>query len=188
MKEGAEDVLLRNEIEPGFLAKSVRYAIKSGRRKACISRLLFALERISASVIIATANGEIEFVDDRFSRMTGYKRRAHIGNGGSAPEGPHAGKFIKKLRECMDTGSSWSGEVRDSRENGELTWERISISPLKNLEGAITHYVAINQDLTEYKKAQDALIKSEERFRTVINNVNEYIYSVAYEGEAAVST
>ncbi len=188
MKDGAADVLLRNKMEAGYLAKSIRYSIERSRRSGFIRRLLFTFEQISASVVIADKNGEIEFANDRFIEMTGLNKGCSLRNERSIPEGPDSGILITKIRECLETGSAWSGEEQNTCKNGETGWECVSIYPLKNSEGAVTHYAGVSQEITAYKREEDALRKSEERFRTVINNINEYIYSVAYKNNEAVST
>ncbi|HPB82273.1 MAG TPA: PAS domain S-box protein [Spirochaetota bacterium] len=189
LSEGADDIITRPEIDCRILERSLRYAIENKRRKEQIRRLLFTIEQIPASILIIDASGIIDYVNSQFIRITGYNRNDIIAENIYEINGNGIGnELFIKLGECVVSKKEWSGEIKNKKKNGELLWESTSISPIKNIDGVITHFVAISQDITQKKQEDAALRQSEERFRTVVHNINEYIYSVTYNNGVAVST
>lgn len=187
--EGADDIITRVELDFRIVDRSLQYAIKNKKQREQIRRLLFTIEQIPASILIIDAAGVIDYVNTQFTKTSGYNKNDVIAeslyeNGSNGLEN----EFFKKLCECISTKKKWSGEIENRKQNGDLYWESTSISPIKNTEGIITHYVAVSQDITRKKMEDEALRLSEERFRTVVHNINEYIYSVTYENGTAVST
>jgi PAS domain S-box-containing protein len=130
------------------------------------NKLSRAIENSPASVVITAIDGTIEYVNPTFTRITGYSAEEAIGNNprvlksGDLPE-----SFYKELWDTILAGNIWRGEFINRKKSGEEFWESASISPIKNDEGEITHFVAVKEDITEQKKIQDELRKSEERFR-----------------------
>ena len=129
-------------------------------------KLSRAIENSPASVVITAIDGTIEYVNPTFCKVTGYTPEEAIGNNprvlksGDLPE-----SFYKELWNTILAGKVWRGDFINRKKNGEEFWESASISPIKNDEGEITHFVAVKEDITEQKKIQESLRKSEERFR-----------------------
>ena len=130
------------------------------------NKLSRAIENSPASVVITAKDGTIEYVNPTFCEVTGYSAEEAIGNNpkvlksGDLPE-----SFYKELWDTILAGNVWRGEFINRKKNGDEFWESASISPIKNDEGEITHFVAVKEDITDQKKIQEALRKSEERFR-----------------------
>jgi PAS domain S-box-containing protein len=130
------------------------------------NKLSRAIENSPASVVITSKDGTIEYVNSTFCEVTGYSAEEAIGNNpkvlksGDLPE-----SFYKELWNTILSGNVWRGEFINRKKNGEDFWESASISPIKNDDGEITHFVAVKEDITERKKTREALRKSEERFR-----------------------
>ena len=137
---------------------------KSAQEQA--RKLSLAIENNPASVVITAKDGTIEYVNPTFCEVTGYSAAEAIGNNprvlksGDLPE-----SFYKELWNTILSGNVWRGEFINRKKNGEDFWESASISPIKNDKGEITHFVAVKEDITEQKKIQETLRKSEERFR-----------------------
>jgi hypothetical protein len=68
--------------------------------------------------------------------------------------------FCKKLWDTINAGRTWKGDFINRKKNGEEFWESASISPIKNSEGEITHFVAVKQDITERKQLEEELIRA----------------------------
>ena len=130
------------------------------------NKLSRAIENSPVSVVITAMDGTIEYVNPTFSKVTGYTAEEAIGNNprvlksGDLPE-----SFYKEMWNTILSGNIWRGEFINRKKNGEDFWESASISPIKNDDGEITHFVAVKEDITEQKKIQEELHKSEERFR-----------------------
>ena len=131
-----------------------------------LKKLSRAVEQSPASVIITNQNGDIEYVNQKFSQVTGYSKEEAIGkNPRILKSGHHDVKFYTGLWDYVLSGKDWSGEILNKKKNGELYWESAQISPLLNKDGDITNFIAIKEDITERKRADESL----KLFRTMID-------------------
>ena len=117
-----------------------------------------AVEHSPVSIIITDDKGDIEYSNPRFSQVTGYSSDEITGkNPRILKSGHHLDIFYQNLWKTINSGGVWSGEILNKRKNGTLVWELASISPLKDAEGKITHYVGIKEDITELKDTMNKL-------------------------------
>ena len=125
-------------------------------------KLHSALEQSPVSVAITDLNGSIEYVNAEFCRVTGYSREEAFGqNPRLLKSGYHSPEFYDEMWKRIRSGETWRGEMCNRRKNGELYWERTSISPIHDERGQATHFVAVKEDITERKQAEAALVKSQ---------------------------
>ncbi len=121
-------------------------------------KLKQAIDQSSASIVITDINGNIEFVNPRFTEITGYNFSEVIGqNPRVIKSNKQSKEFYKKLWDTISKGQDWKGELLNKRKNGELFWETATISPIKDNDGKITHYVGIKDEITEKKKMEEEL-------------------------------
>ncbi|WP_208677290.1 sensor domain-containing protein [Synechococcus elongatus] len=117
-----------------------------------------ATEKSPVSIVITNREGSIEYVNQAFESITGYSAQEVIGQNprilqsGLMPLG-----FYQNLWATITAGKIWRGEFHNRRKNGELFWERTSISPVKDLAGQIVHFVAVKEDVTEQKRNRELL-------------------------------
>jgi two-component system, cell cycle sensor histidine kinase and response regulator CckA len=128
-----------------------------------ICKLSRAVEQSPSMVVIANATGEVEYVNQRFSGITGYPGEEVIGQNlsiimtcASDPEPPAQASF-ETIWSSLACGSEWRGELWNRKKSGELFCEEVSISSLTNDQGEITHFVAALEDVTERKAAIEEL-------------------------------
>jgi diguanylate cyclase (GGDEF)-like protein/PAS domain S-box-containing protein len=121
-----------------------------------LQKLSRAVESSSAAVMMTDIDGNIEYVNPKFTEITGYTKEEVIGKNprflrsGETPEG-----IYDKLWEAITSGGEWKGEIYNRRKDGSLYWSRISISGVKDAKGDITHYIAIQDDVThEYELSE----------------------------------
>jgi PAS domain S-box-containing protein len=127
-----------------------------------IRKLSQAVEQSPVTVVITDTNGTIEFVNSKFTQMTGYSSEEAIGQNPRilrADDNPV--ELYRKLWKTIRAGGVWEGELHNRKKNGELFWERAAISPLRNSDGVITHYLGIKEDITEQKKVRQQLLQSQ---------------------------
>ena len=130
------------------------------------NKLSRAVEQSPASVLITDIDGSIEYVNPKFTKLTGYTFKEAVGKNPSIlKSGQQDKNFYKDLWKTILQGKEWRGEFHNKKKNGELYWEFASISPYRNREGEVTHFVAVKEDITERKKAEEALKISEESLR-----------------------
>ncbi|MBN2325425.1 MAG: PAS domain S-box protein [Spirochaetes bacterium] len=124
--------------------------------------LSLAVHQSPVSIMITDREGIIEYVNRRFEEITGYRYGEALGrNPRLLKSGEHNLDFYKELWDTITQGKSWQGEFHNRRKNGELFWESAAISPIKNDEGEITHFLGIKEDITRHKVLEQQLIHSQ---------------------------
>ncbi len=117
---------------------------------ASLPHLFFAaVEQSSEAVIITNAQGNIEYVNPAFTRITGYTREETLGqNPRLLKSGEHDPETYRKLWKTILTGESWRGELINRRKDGSFYTEEMNIAPVCNPRGEVTHFIATQQDAT----------------------------------------
>ena len=142
-----------------------------------LRKLSKAVEQSPVAICITDPNGTIEYVNPRVIQLTGYSadelinENTRIFGSGEKPK-----KEYVQLWQVIKSGNVWSGELHNKKKNGELYWESTTISPVFDTAGQITHFLSIKEDITDRKRAEIALNKSEElirKFASHLQNVRE---------------
>jgi diguanylate cyclase (GGDEF)-like protein/PAS domain S-box-containing protein len=128
------------------------------RNEAQLNKLSQVVEQSPAMVIITDLNGEIEYVNPFFSKVTGYAAGEVIGsnfrtfqlNGMKEEE-------YRQLWQQLEAGEDWHGEVHNKRKDGSNYWERVLISPLRDRQGEICNYISIREDISAHKAYEQQL-------------------------------
>ncbi|MFH2066103.1 MAG: PAS domain S-box protein [Pseudomonadota bacterium] len=132
----------------------------TARKQAEVSirKLSQAIEQSPVSIVITDAEGKIEFVNAKFTQITGYAYDEVMGqNPRILKSGETLPEEYKSLWKSIRSGGVWQGEFHNRKKNGELFLEHATISPVRNADGVITHYVAVKEDITERKKLEEQL-------------------------------
>ncbi|MDD4747861.1 MAG: PAS domain S-box protein, partial [Salinivirgaceae bacterium] len=128
-----------------------------------IQKLSVGIEQSPTIVVITDKDGKIEYVNPRFTEITGYTRSEAIGN---TPRilysGRQSKKFYKDLWNTILNGENWTGEMVNKTKSGAFYWESAVISPVKDSSGKLTHFIAIKEDIT-LRKENDLLLLANER-------------------------
>lgn len=130
----------------------------SEARTRLLSRVV---EQCPASIIITNAEGVIEYVNPHFTRTTGYSAGEAAGqNPRMLKSGRQGPEFYAHLWSEITGGREWYGEFHNRRKDGSLFWENASISPVRNDEGRITHFVSVKEDITARKETEERLLQA----------------------------
>ena len=126
-----------------------------------LRKLHRAVEQSPTSVVITDNTGRIEYVNPKFSEITGYSfddvkgQNPRILKSGHTPADEY-----KNLWETILSGKEWRGEFYNRKKNGEQFWELASISPVRDGSGTITHFLAVKEDITQRKLLEQQLFQA----------------------------
>ncbi len=134
-----------------------------------LRKLSRVVEQNPSIVVITDTKGDIEYVNPKFTQITGYATEEALGkNPRLLKSGKHGLEFYQELWNTILAGQEWRGEFVNKKKNGDLYWEQATIAPLRNAEGKTTRFVKLAEDITERVRAEMALRASEERYRRLL--------------------
>jgi PAS domain S-box-containing protein len=120
-----------------------------------VKKLSHAVEQSPSTVLLTDRYGLIEYVNPKFSEVTGYEYDEVIGKKTNIlKSGETPAEVYEQLWKTVLSGDEWRGEFHNRRKNGELYWESASISALRDAAGEITNFVAVKEDITERKRLE----------------------------------
>ncbi|QWR76319.1 EAL domain-containing protein [Candidatus Magnetomonas plexicatena] len=123
-----------------------------------LRKLSTAFEQSVSSIVITDIDGNIEFANQKFTECTGYTLAEVKGkNPRILKSGKHDAAFYKNMWDTIKAGNEFRGDLCNMRKDGTLYWEYLSISPIKNPNGDITHFIAVKLDDTERKRMEEHL-------------------------------
>lgn len=189
---GSVDVSPGSELVPvaiGFAA-SVFAAYEIERHRRAVNRQLqllrlqeAALRAAANGIVITTRDGTIRWVNPAYLDQTGYTadeligRNARVFRSGEQPPG-----FYADLWATILGGGVWRGELVNRRKDGSLFPEEMTITPVRDASGGISHFIAIKQDISGRVEAERAVRASERYFRALIDNAPDLITLVDADG------
>ncbi len=125
-------------------------------------KLSSAIKQSPVSIVITDVQGNIEYVNPKFTQITGYQPAEVRGkNPRVLKSGATSQEEYRRLWATISAGDVWHGEFHNLKKNSDLFWEYATIAPVRAEEGAITHYIAIKEDITEKKKLEEQLRQSQ---------------------------
>ena len=149
-------------------------------RTAEVNKLSYALEQSPSSVVITDTKGNIEYVNLKFTQLTGYTFEESIGkNPRILKSGKTTVKEYKRLWEIITSGEEWRGEFYNRKKNGEFFWESTSISPVKDDKGVITNFISIKEDISERRQKEEKL----QIYGILFDNISDLAYICDTEGK-----
>ena len=129
-----------------------------------LKKISKAVEQSPSVVAITDREGTIEYVNPKFTKITGYSFEEALNkNPRILQSGEMSQDFYEMLWNTILSGNEWHGEFLNKKKSGELYWEKAVISPVKNEKGEITHFVAVKEDISEKKKLWSELVEAKEK-------------------------
>lgn len=153
---GEDKLPLRLPNEFGFLAHNIRRAARERlHREAQLRKLSTAVEQANESIMITDLEGNIEYVNPAFTKITGYSSAEVLGkNPRFLGSGRTPAEAYKELWQHLTAGETWQGELYNQTKTGEEFREWATISPLRDDNGNITHYLASKLNITQRVEAE----------------------------------
>lgn len=157
--------------------------VKRKRTDEASLKFHYIMEQSPISIVITDTNGIIEYVNSKFSSVSGYSFEEAVGRNPSVlKSGEMPEKEYKDLWEKITHGLVWQGELHNKKKNGELYWESATISPIVNSNGKIVNFLAMKEDITERKSFEKAFIESNEKFKILFDSSSDAIMLLNSEG------
>jgi len=125
-------------------------------------KLSQAVEQAGESVMITDTQGIIEYVNPAFTKITGYSAKEVLGkNPRILKSGNQPAEYYKRLWRSISGGNIWKSSVVDRRKDGRQYPALLTISPIFNNDGEITHYVGVQQDMTDHNRLEEQFHQSQ---------------------------
>ncbi|MDB5842838.1 MAG: domain S-box protein, partial [Polaromonas sp.] len=157
--------------------------------ETCISRLNDVV-MITEAEPVEAPGPRIVFVNDAFERLTGYSREEALGKSPRLLQGINTQRGeLDRIRGKLEKWQPVRSELVNYTKSGSEFWVEMDIVPIANDQGRFTHWVAVERDITERKRAEQALVNSEQRYAALFNKapVAMWVYDVATNGFLAVN-
>ncbi|MDP3872026.1 MAG: EAL domain-containing protein [Methyloversatilis sp.] len=152
--------------ELGHLGKTFEFMRQSllediARREqddSALRKLNALIEQSTSAMFVTDANGIIEYANTQFSAITGYPKNEALGRKAGfwrsnlTPTG-----LYRQMWEAVQEGKVWEGEMINRRKNGELYWASMTVSPVSDKAGVITHFISIQSDISERRRIEQRL-------------------------------
>ncbi len=171
--------------DQGNVIEIIEYCIDvTERRQAqdALRQLSQAVEQSPSTVAITDLAGNIEYVNSKFTELTGYTadevlgRNVHLLSAGLLPAEVYAALW-RTLRE----GNEWRGEFHNRRRDGTIYWEQASISAIRDASGRPTHYVKVAEDITARREAEEALQQRTIELQARNEELDAFAHTVAHD-------
>lgn len=135
-----------------------------------------ALQAAANSIAITDAAGRVVWVNQAFQALTGYELGEIYGQTLQVlKSGEHDEALYRKLWKTILAGNVWVGEIDNRRKNGSLYIEQQTITPVFDQDHRISHFIAIMQDITEYKVAQESIKETNRLLHAVSSAQSQFI-------------
>jgi PAS domain S-box-containing protein len=155
-----------------------------------LRKLSLAVEQSVNSVVVTDLDGNIEYVNEAFTANCGYSREEALGkNPRILKSGKTPPQVYVELWAAITSGQRWRGELINRRKDGSEMVELASILPLHQPDGRVTHFVAVKEDITDRKRAEEEIrgllaevTESDRRVRSILDNLFGYVALMDTDG------
>ena len=179
IKQGADDYILKDRM--ARLPAAIEAALTQRKVLKEIADYKYALDQ-SAIVAVTDPKGIILYANGNFSRISGYTAAELVGQKHAiVNSGYHPAAYMKNMWATIGRGYIWRGEFRNKAKDGTLYWVDTTIIPFLSADGKPYQYLAIRTDISERKKIEQELNKSNQRFKHAIQASSDIIWELNFE-------
>ena len=164
LKSGAHDFLNKDSLARlvPAIERELRETDTRRQRKNAEQRvrlLSLAVEQSPVSVAITDRDGRIRYVNPKFEAVSGYSLPEIKGNPFIFLASEQvSGQTQRSLWEAIGAGREWRGEFCNRRKDGAIFWEYVTVAPLKDQDGSLSHFVVVKEDITERRAYEEKLL------------------------------
>ena len=149
--------------EPNHIDGAIRDISERKLAEKQVRLLSRAIEQSPVTILITDKNGNIEYVNPKFTELSGYTLEEVKGkNPRILQSGQQPDEFYKELWNTILSGNDWYGELHNKKKNGDSYWESAVISSIIDSQNDISHFIAVKEDISEKKKMVEDLIQAKE--------------------------
>jgi PAS domain S-box-containing protein len=147
-----------------------------------LHRFRCAVEQSPLTIIMTDTQGHITYANPHFSQLTGYTLEEVLGQNPRILKSGHMSQEeYARLWQTILAGQEWRGEFLNKKKDGSLYWEAASISPIIDDRGTITHFLAIKEDITSRKQAEQALRERDMRYQALFERTNDAVIMIGLD-------
>jgi PAS domain S-box-containing protein len=167
---------IENVIQGFFVLLTDITTIKHGQEQLKLSDM--TLKAISQGVLVSNAKQNIISVNQALLTITGFSEEAFLGRNCRFLQGPLTSPdTVTQIRIALRNGLEFSGEILNYRKDGSVFWNDLSISPVFNKQGEMSHFIGITRDITTRKNAEAALLANQAQLQGMIDTAMDAIIS-----------
>jgi len=165
-----------------YLLGLFRDATQRRKSEEELQMLSRVVQQSPSIVIVSDTTGKIEYVNPRFLQITGYSEQEIVGDNVSKLAGPKA-EDQSAMWQTLSEGSEWHGEFLNTKKDGTTYWESASISPLRDHDGAVTHFIKVAEDITRQKLAEEEKhqLRNKAEVSSRLATIGEMAAGIAHE-------
>ncbi|MBI5892687.1 MAG: EAL domain-containing protein [Deltaproteobacteria bacterium] len=142
--------------KPLKMLGTVQDVTENKHAEAELKKLSMIIENSINNIFITDIKGDIEYVNPMFEQITGWSKEEAVGkNPRILSSGETTRAEYEELWATITSGKTWRGSIKNKRKDNRPYWGNAVISPIKNEKGEITHFLAVQEDITEKKMAEE---------------------------------
>ncbi len=144
------------------------------RQSADLRKLSQAVEQSVNTIVITDLDGNPQYMNPCFTETTGYtfqdalEQKLRLLGANDQDD-----RQYQELWETISSGNAWQGEFQNRRKNGTLYWEQAAISPIYDENGQMTHFLAVKEDISDKKRAEEVLQDSRRQVEAALRREKE---------------
>lgn len=172
------------ELQHILLSLSHQVSLVTGKLsiEAKLGKMREALDQIPEAVVITDTKGDIEYINLKFTEITGYTSKDVLGkNPRLLKSGRMLDEEYKIMWDRILSGKMWKGEFINRKKNGDIYWESASIYPIADNKGKVINFIGIKEDITYKKTLQEQLIKAKKEIEESGKIKSTLINSLSHE-------
>jgi PAS domain S-box-containing protein len=163
-----------------WTAAFLTYSYKKAERGERI--LSHAVEQSGDMVFITDLKGDIVYINTQFTTVTGYEKDEVLGQNPRLLKSGHTpSETYEHLWENLLAGKPWRGEIQDRCKDGSLYWAAARVTPIRDRDGQITHFLAMHEDITTRKAEHQLLITARVEAEMANRTKSEFMANMSHE-------
>lgn len=167
---------------PNSIILYLRDVTEDRKKEEKIAQLNMAMSDHLLPVLLTEADGTIVFANDAIVKTSGYSEMELVGkNPRIFKSGKQSAEVYEDLWKTISSGNEWMGILHNKRKDGTFYWEKTKITPMKNAEGTLTHFVCVKQDVTELKENENRLEELNRKNQDLMSKQSEMIQNFSHE-------